>query len=415
MDYPHFGSGIEGISVTGKPTNNVNKLMTSYAQEYTLTLKERGKKEEQIKGNEIGLEYSSGWGFGDSKDRQYPNVLSRIFIYNDDLRIGASFDRELLYERLDKLSCFDKNSIVEPENPSFIYTENGYVIEDEIYGNKVDKDILYKKVVNAILNKQVELDLEEAGCYVRPQYSSKSQKILEARDTLNKYISSSITYTFGGSSEIIDGSITNKWLKVDGNYDVTFNMEAIKSYLDALFRKYSVTGKARAFVASSGKTINLSGGDYALSINTDKEAKDLTSAIMSGEAIAKEPAYVPSEYVEIDLTKQHLWFYKNGCLVTEGDIVSGCLSWGMPTPEGVYRLNSKKRDAILRGPGYAAPVEFWMPFNGGIGMHDATWRHAFGGEIYKRDGSHGCINCPYSLAETIFNNIDVGTFVICYY
>jgi lipoprotein-anchoring transpeptidase ErfK/SrfK len=56
-----------------------------------------------------------------------------------------------------------------------------------------------------------------------------------------------------------------------------------------------------------------------------------------------------------------------------------------------------------------------MPFNGGIGIHDATWRRKFGGDIYKRDGSHGCINCPLSLAKTIYENIDVGTPIICYY
>lgn len=87
----------------------------------------------------------------------------------------------------------------------------------------------------------------------------------------------------------------------------------------------------------------------------------------------------------------------------------------MATPGGIYRLKYIERYAVLRGPGYAAPVDFWMPFNGGIGMHDATWRSRFGGEIYTYDGSHGCINCPYYLAEAIYDNIEAGTPVICYY
>ena len=56
-----------------------------------------------------------------------------------------------------------------------------------------------------------------------------------------------------------------------------------------------------------------------------------------------------------------------------------------------------------------------MPFNWDIGMHDATWRGSFGGGIYKYDGSHGCVNMPYSVAEAIFNNIEAGTPVVCYY
>ena len=55
-----------------------------------------------------------------------------------------------------------------------------------------------------------------------------------------------------------------------------------------------------------------------------------------------------------------------------------------------------------------------MPFNGGIGMHDATWRSSFGGTIYKTGGSHGCINLPHSVAKKIYENIQAGMPVICY-
>ena len=85
------------------------------------------------------------------------------------------------------------------------------------------------------------------------------------------------------------------------------------------------------------------------------------------------------------------------------------------TPQGVYKLKYKQRNAILRGPGYETPVSFWMPFNGDIGMHDATWRGSFGGNIYTYDGSHGCVNCSYDLAQGIFDNIPAGAPIICYY
>lgn len=56
-----------------------------------------------------------------------------------------------------------------------------------------------------------------------------------------------------------------------------------------------------------------------------------------------------------------------------------------------------------------------MPFYGNVGIHDATWRSSFGGNIYKTDGSHGCVNAPLYLAKTIYANIESGTPVICYY
>jgi lipoprotein-anchoring transpeptidase ErfK/SrfK len=77
-------------------------------------------------------------------------------------------------------------------------------------------------------------------------------------------------------------------------------------------------------------------------------------------------------------------------------------------------LNYKQKGPTLRGPGYEAEVTYWMPFNGNIGIHDASWRYSYGGNIYRRNGTHGCVNVPKYLAKRIFENIEEGTPVICY-
>ena len=66
------------------------------------------------------------------------------------------------------------------------------------------------------------------------------------------------------------------------------------------------------------------------------------------------------------------------------------------------------------GEDYATPVKYWMPFAGDVGMHDASWRKSFGGNIYKTNGSHGCINLPTSVAKTIYNTIEKGWRVLVY-
>lgn len=63
---------------------------------------------------------------------------------------------------------------------------------------------------------------------------------------------------------------------------------------------------------------------------------------------------------------------------------------------------------------YQSHVNFWMPFNGGIGLHDATWRSKFGGDIYVTNGSHGCINLPKDKAEKIYDIIDKNMPIIVY-
>ena len=68
----------------------------------------------------------------------------------------------------------------------------------------------------------------------------------------------------------------------------------------------------------------------------------------------------------------------------------------------------------MTGEDYRVETSYWMPFAGNVGMHDATWRSVFGGTVYKKSGSHGCINLPYKAARTIYQNVDTWTPVICY-
>ena len=183
---------------------------------------------------------------------------------------GVKYDKELLEERVDKLSCFDSSNIIEPKNPSFKYIDNGYVIVSEVNGNKVKKDLLYYHVSDAIIKEQTTIDLESTNCYVKPQYTSNSQKIIDTKNMLNKYVFSKITYTFGGNKELLDGSTINKWLTVDENLEVTFHENEAKNYIDILSTNYNTLGKSRKFVSSSGKKINIVGGDYGWSINRAK-------------------------------------------------------------------------------------------------------------------------------------------------
>ena len=118
---------------------------------------------------------------------------------------------------------------------------------------------------------------------------------------------------------------------------------------------------------------------------------------------------------------QHMWYYKNGSLVVDAPFVSGCIKEKTGTIVGTYTLQYKERNAMLRGGNenegtdYESEVSFWMPFFNGYGLHDATWRNEFGGTIYKTNGSHGCINLPYSKAEILFNNISPGCTIVVFY
>ncbi|GAA0180154.1 L,D-transpeptidase family protein [Clostridium sediminicola] len=423
----YFGSTLNCISVSGKSVESVNQLMSSELQKYELNLKERGGKNEKIRGDEIGLTYESGNEFKDSIEEQNPfKWILEIFKTEDNNMVeGLKFDEKLLKEKVDNLFCFDSANIIEPKNPSFKYNDSKYEIVPEVNGNKVKKYILYNHIEDAILKGETLIDLESINCYVKPEYTSDSEKIIDAKNLLNKYVSSKITYTLGKNKECLDSSTIKNWLTVNEDMIVKFDEEKVKDFINTLAKKYNTVGRKRSFVTSSGKKIKVGGGDYGWSIDIAKETKALAEAIKAGEVVTKEPAYnrtalchggndIGTTYVEINLTSQHLWFYKNSSLISEGPVVTGNVSANNTTPAGIYKLKYKQKNAILHGDNYETEVAYWMPFNGGIGIHDATWRSTFGGTIYKTSGSHGCVNSPYNLAKKIFNNIRAGVPVICY-
>ena len=117
--------------------------------------------------------------------------------------------------------------------------------------------------------------------------------------------------------------------------------------------KYNTVAKRRSFVTSLGKTITVSGGNYGWSINKPKEVKDIITSIKEGENITREAAFyqranefgsydIGNTYLELDLTKQHIWYYKDGILIAEGDVVTGNISRNYGTPAGVYTLAYKQ-------------------------------------------------------------------------
>ena len=134
-----------------------------------------------------------------------------------------------------------------------------------------------------------------------------------------------------------------------------------------------------------------------------------------------------NRYIDVDLTEQHVRMYDDsGALIWESDCVSGDSSKGHDTPTGVNQINDNKRSGNVRlsgldyngdgQPDYVSYVEYWMPFvQNLVALHDADWRYSFGGTIYQRDGSHGCVNLPVDKAAELYDLCQVGDVVVVHY
>ncbi len=424
----YFGTKINGVSVTGKTTEDIQADILAESEAYILKLKQRGNIEENINGRDIEYKYNLVNKIEDLKDNQSAfGWIYGVFNTSDyKLEKKVSYNDELLKKKFRSLNCFKNDNIIKPESAKIEYENKEYVIKEEIQGNKVNKDILYKKVKEALNNKVDEINLEEIECYEKPKYTVASKEVVNAKNTLDKYIGSVITHKFGDNKEVLNGDSIHNWLHIDNNFKVSIDEEKAREYVNSLSIKYDTYGATRNFKTSIGTTVNVSGGDYGWLINYSEETEALINAIKEGKKEERQPIYAQTAvaygandfgntYVEINLTTQHIWFYNDGVLITEGPMVSGNADSKHATPSGIYSLTYKEKNATLRGENYAAPVSYWMPFNGDIGIHDATWRSKFGGQIYITDGSHGCINTPYDVASKIFEYITQGTPVICYF
>lgn len=419
---------INGVDASGKTAAEVQERIAEGVNGYTLTITERNNQTETIAGTDIKLHAE----FDGSLEKMVAAQNPFAWLWHmkqEEYTIGTmvAYDDAALESQIRNLSCLDPEKAVEPVNAkiSEYVSGQGYSIEPEQEGTAVEAEKLTQAVTGAIENLQDHLSLEEADVYKKPTVLKDDASLAEQLDKMNKYAKMSVTYQFGDSTETLNGDQIHAWLIANAGGSVSVDSSKVSEYVSEMAKAHNTSNKAKTLKTSYGSTIQVSGGTYGWKINQAAETEALAAIIASGESTTREPEYSQKAashgandygdtYVEINLTGQHLFFYKEGKLVVESDFVSGNLAKGWGTPAGSYPLAYKQKNAVLKGENYRTPVNYWMPFNNGIGMHDAKWRSSFGGTIYKTGGSHGCINLPPSVAKTIFDNISAGTPVICY-
>lgn len=311
------------------------------------------------------------------------------------------------------------------------YVEN--ILDEAIQkGSFLDNPVLTISIPQEMYtSREVSTDTEA----LKKEALKKNQELL-----VEDFKDVTITYTFGSQTEVLEGSEITNWIKVNEDLEIEIDEDKVAEFVNGLADQYDTRLRDRAFVADDGRIVHITPERnlYGYSINVDAEIAALEEDIYNRESVTREPVYfevdeyrtplyisrdgnndMTGTYVEVCITKQHLWFYKDGALVIESDVVTGDAgSEETATRIGCYPLAEKASPATLTGANsvdfWSSEVGYWMAFNGDQGLHDAPWRSEFGKEIYKGDGSHGCVNLPSDVAATIFENIKLGTPVFVY-
>ena len=423
--FPHTTIG--GISCGNQTADDLEAKNIASAQNYQLHITDRKGNKYTLSGSDFSYTYKRS-GEEQSLVKQQKILLWPVALFQKhqiDLNRSFHYDETALNQLTDALAIFDPSYIEAPENAHLRITDDDYTIVNETPGNTPIRDEIIKEIQKAIDDQETTLTLSDA-CYEKPSVTADDQQIADTVSQLDRYMAATVTYEIKGADEGLDkaGILSLLDLKKDGS--VSINDTRLTSYVQHLASTYNTYGDVRKFKTSKGDTVKIGGGDYGWVIDQDAEVKALIEAINSGVTQVREPVYlysgysrgtndIGSTYVEIDLTNQRLVFYMKGTPIVDTPIVSGNPNIdGCATPEGCYALDAKESPAVLTGEDYETNVTYWMPFAGNVGIHDATWRTEFGGNMYQWDGSHGCINVPYDKAAAIYANIEVGMPVVVY-
>ena len=419
---------VNGIACGGKSVSALQDEITKEANTYVLRIDGRNGLTDTITADEIALHPV----FDDSLEQLlssqkvifWPVFVWKLHIFETSTVV--SYD-EAAFEKKVKSLVFCQS--VNQRKPVNAYlsdiTENGFEIIPEDVGSTIQKDVFWDVISNAVLTLADIVNLETEGCYLEAAVKSDDEKLVKQRDELNHLVQTRVEYHFGDDVVATTPEIIAEWIVRDDNGKLTLSEEKAREFVNDMARKYDTFGKRRTFETYAGETIDITEGTYGWWMNRPEETKELVARILAGESGVKEPVYFATaaqygpndwgdSFVEIDLTAQHLYVHVDGEVVLESDFVSGNVARRFHTPCGIYGITYKERDATLRGQGYNSPVSFWMPFNNNIGMHDASWRKSFGGDIYLTNGSHGCINLPKDMAEQIYELVEKNTPVIVY-
>ena len=435
------GTMVNGSDVGGMTLQKANDQLSKKVNGQSLKLIFNDGQSEVLQSAQLGVSYNKdnslnqlmknqnkwAWFIGFFKNEK--NTLTDLIQISD----------ENLTNGIASMEHAKEENQIAPTDAYIQYKDGSFSIIEETLGSKFNIEELVKNIKVALSEGKQHLDVTKANGYVKPQVYKDDQDLNNQLKAANEYCLSAITYTTPKGKEIaLDGSTLITWLSKqdDGSYtkDESVFKEKLTAFVKELASQYNSIGATRTFTGKDGQSHTVSGGTYGFRVSTDSEVSALLKMINENKSennrIPEHTGQLPSgengglgtTYLEINITKQHLWFVKDGSVVLESDFVSGKESDPTRlTPSGTYYIYNKERNRVLRGTKqpngkyeYESPVSYWMPFNKGIGLHDASWRSTFGRDIYINSGSHGCINLPTGFAGSLYSQIYVNLPVVVY-
>lgn len=429
---------INGVYCTGKTVEEVNAELAASTVLSDITVLDLSGDRWLLDPESVGLtpDYRPAL-------RAYLRQNATFFwMMNMDRPVKSSLTQIQYRADEEKLAaCFGELRFVQEESERsdgcrvLYLEESGYFLSDGNRG-RLNRDKALRYIADCLSRGSLQADLREGGCYEDLEDSSRDIAQRRLWEQLQGYFDCRLIYDMGAEQIPLTPAILSTFLKTDDKGELATDEsgrlltdgERVADWLEELAGNYDTCDTVREFQSTRGDIVSVKYVTYGTRLDVKAEEEYLTEALgrERHETELHIPAYekegfvrglddIGDTYIEVDMTQQHMYYYADGELVLDTDVVTGNTGRKMGTPEGINFVYNKQRNRVLRGADYATPVKYWMPVKGGVGIHDADWRREFGGEIYKRNGSHGCINTPPEIMAQLYDMVEVGTPVIMFY
>lgn len=360
------------------------------------------------------------------------NIFLSFFGRRTDYRIKMCPEITPLFEqRIYSLKVSNNEGRTKTKNAYLDTSSSDLKIVPEKIGSEIDVKKLENKIIKKIAKGEFCLGFKNSDYPVAPKIDRNNKKLKAKQKFYKKYYSFVLEYDFGKDKVKIPPKKLSEMSFVEDGKRVP-KRDEIEKYVYQLSLEHNTIFRNRKFKTESGKVITPAPGTYGKAINQKKEADWLEKAIAKGEDTTRKPKYsqglykdateeneIGTSYVEVNTARQKAYLFVKGRKKLATNVVTGNSSRGKGTKKGVFFIAYKTRNMILRGTDYdgsqyRSPVSYWMPFYDGQGFHDAKWRSSFGGNIYRYDGSHGCVNMPRNAAKRLYSFVEKGFPVVIY-
>lgn len=325
--------------------------------------------------------------------------VSNLFVSESDISYLTTPDEKQINDSVDVFLSLTKRSGMKAAR-----LDKDMNFTETVQGNQVSVNTL-KRDIKSEFPATGDFNVED---YYVVQTDNRGARL---EGIYNRVENLKVTYENGSS-------ICAMWMNPQFNeFDktVTFDEDKIREEVGKLMLTMDDAGKKTiSFNSTNMGVIPVQGGTWGHITDTKAETEYIIDKFRKlGEPEEnRKPIMIqdlswdlPRNYIEVDKKNQHVYVYENGRVIMDDDCVTG-LYPRRKTPSGIFFISEKMKNKTLRGPGYASFVNRWMRLtNSGVGLHDATWRGRFGGEIYLRDGSHGCINLPKAFAYEVYDYV----------